>query len=42
MKLLTDLNAREGVTCIMVTHDTSLKAYATRCVGRAIHVVGWG
>lgn len=32
MKLLTDLNRREGVTMVMVTHDQSMKAYAHRCV----------
>ena len=30
MKLLTDLNVSEGVTMVMVTHDTSLKQYAHR------------
>lgn len=30
MKLLTDLNVRDRVTMVMVTHDTSLKTYAHR------------
>jgi energy-coupling factor transporter ATP-binding protein EcfA2 len=32
MKILTDLNVLQGVTCIMVTHDTALKAYAHRVI----------
>jgi ABC-type lipoprotein export system ATPase subunit len=32
LKILTDLNAHEGVTVIMVTHDVGLKAYAHRVV----------
>ena len=32
MKLLTDLNKSKGVTCVMVTHDIALKAYAHRVV----------
>lgn len=30
MKILTDLNQREGVTMLMVTHDVALKSYAHR------------
>lgn len=32
IKLLTDLNKTKGVTCVMVTHDIALKAYAHRVV----------
>lgn len=32
LKLLIDLNRKERITCIMVTHDTGLKAYAHRVV----------
>lgn len=32
LKLLMDLNRKENITCIMVTHDTCLKAYAHRVV----------
>lgn len=32
MKILTDLNARKGVTCVMVTHDVALKAFAHRVI----------
>jgi putative ABC transport system ATP-binding protein len=32
LKLLMDLNRKEKITCIMVTHDTGLKAYAHRVV----------
>jgi putative ABC transport system ATP-binding protein len=32
MKLLVDLNAKEGVTMVMVTHDVGLKQYANRVI----------
>jgi putative ABC transport system ATP-binding protein len=32
IKLLTDLNKKKGVTCVMVTHDIALKSYAHRVV----------
>eukprot|EP00741_Cyanophora_paradoxa_P018695 tig00021073_g18044.t1 len=32
MQLLTELNVRERITCIMVTHDVALKNYATKVV----------
>lgn len=32
LSLLLHLNRREQMTCIMVTHDTALKAYAHRVV----------
>jgi putative ABC transport system ATP-binding protein len=32
LKLLMDLNRKEKITCIMVTHDTGLKSYAHRVV----------
>jgi len=32
MQLLLDLNRKEGVTMIMVTHDTELRLYADRIV----------
>jgi putative ABC transport system ATP-binding protein len=32
MKLLADLNRKEGITMIMVTHDVSLKYFANRVV----------
>lgn len=32
LKLLMDLNRKEKITCIMVTHDTGLKAYAHRVI----------
>jgi putative ABC transport system ATP-binding protein len=32
MKILVDLNIKEGITMIMVTHDVVLKAFANRVV----------
>lgn len=32
MKIIIDLNVKDGITIIMVTHDTVLKNYATRMV----------
>lgn len=32
LKLLLDLNRKEGITCIMVTHDQGLKNYAHRVI----------
>lgn len=32
MKIIVDLNNDEGITIIMVTHDTFLKNFATRTV----------
>ena len=32
MRMLLDLNQQEDITCIMVTHDTSMKLFAHRCV----------
>jgi ABC-type lipoprotein export system ATPase subunit len=32
MKIIVDLNTKEGITIIMVTHDTVLKGFATRTV----------
>lgn len=32
LQLLIDLNRREGITCIMVTHDQDLREYAHRVV----------
>jgi len=32
MKLLTDLNKEQGITCVMVTHDVSLKNFADRVI----------
>jgi len=35
MKILIDLNMREKITMIMVTHDVGLKNFATRVVRMA-------
>jgi len=32
MKILVDLNIKEGITMIMVTHDVALKSFANRVV----------
>jgi putative ABC transport system ATP-binding protein len=32
MKLLTDLNKKDGITLVMVTHEISMKAYADRVI----------
>jgi len=32
MKILVDLNQKEGITMIMVTHDVALKSFANRVV----------
>lgn len=32
MKILVDLNIKEGITMIMVTHDVVLKSFANRVV----------
>ena len=32
MKILVDLNIKEGITMIMVTHDVALKSFAHRVV----------
>ncbi len=32
MKILVDLNIKEGITMIMVTHDVALKCFANRVV----------
>mmetsp|Transcript_42970 Transcript_42970/g.69728 ORF Transcript_42970/g.69728 Transcript_42970/m.69728 type:complete len:295 (-) Transcript_42970:181-1065(-) len=32
MQLLTDLNIRDNITCVMVTHDVGLKNYASKVV----------
>lgn len=32
LKLLTTLNRKDGITCIMVTHDQNLRGYASRIV----------
>ncbi|KAK2951125.1 putative ABC transporter H family member 2 [Blattamonas nauphoetae] len=32
MKILVDLNRKNGITLVMVTHDMNLIAYASRCV----------
>jgi putative ABC transport system ATP-binding protein len=33
MDLLTHLNAEQGITIVMVTHDANMAAYAKRGVG---------
>lgn len=35
MKILVDLNVKEGITMIMVTHDVALKVFANRVVRMA-------
>ena len=32
MKILADLNEKEGITMVMVTHDVALKSFAHRVV----------
>lgn len=32
MKILVDLNRKEGITMVMVTHDVALKTFADRVV----------
>ena len=32
MKIILDLNIKEGITIIMVTHDTMLKNFSTRTI----------
>ncbi|QDT36896.1 ABC transporter ATP-binding protein [Stratiformator vulcanicus] len=32
MNLLVDLNTRQGITVVLVTHETEMAAYARRCV----------
>lgn len=32
MKIIVDLNIKEGITILMVTHDTFLKNFATRTI----------
>jgi putative ABC transport system ATP-binding protein len=33
MKLITDLNVRQGITIVMVTHDQEMASYAERIIG---------
>lgn len=35
MKILIDLNQKEKITMIMVTHDVALKSFATRVLKMA-------
>ena len=32
MKIIADLNTRDGITIVMVTHDTGLKNFSTRTI----------
>lgn len=32
MKIIVDLNIKDGITILMVTHDTFLKNFATRTI----------
>jgi putative ABC transport system ATP-binding protein len=32
MKILLDLNQKEQITCVMVTHDVALKNYSSKVV----------
>ena len=32
MKIIADLNVRDGITVVMVTHDTGLKNFSTRTI----------